>query len=358
MTTTAFADGDIRTRPLQNAAGETSHLAEERRVMKILVTGGSGFIGTHVVGRLLAKGHCVLNVSLHPPHETKQRLSWHEADILDAGLLKRSMGSFQPDQVVHLAARTEMDEKTTAEKGFRVNTQGTRNILAAVQETPSVRRMLVCSSQFVCGPERLPSRDDDYFPATVYGQSKVIAEQEVRRADLRCEWVIARPTNIWGPWHPRYPQEFWRIARKGLYVHPGGRPVVRCYGYVGNVADQMVALLEQPAEKVDRQTFYVGDPAGDIYLWADAFCRALRGKPARKIPRAILRAAGLTGDVITALTGKSFYITSSRYRSMVTDYVTPMEKTYALLGPPKTSLAEGVQETVTWLRTLPGFTKT
>lgn len=68
-----------------------------------------------------------------------------------------------------------------------------------------------------------------------------------------------------------------------------------------------------------------------------------------------LRAAGLAGDVITALTGKPFYITSSRYRSMVTDYVTPMDKTYTVLGPPKIPLQQGVNETLTWLRTQPSF---
>ena len=323
--------------------------------MKTLITGGSGFIGTHVVARLLAAGHDVLNFSLQAPHDRSHAPHWRKGDILDADALRAAMTEFAPDSVMHLAARTEMDEATTAETGFRANTQGTRNFLAAVQSTPSVRRMLMCSSQFVCGPSRLPANDEDYFPATVYGQSKVITEQETRRADLACEWVMVRPTNIWGAWHPRYPQEFWRIAKKGLYVHPGGKPVVRCYGYVGNVADQMVSLMEQPAKKIDRQTFYVGDPADDIHHWADAFCRALNGKPARKVPRPILRAAGLAGDIITAATGKPFYITSSRYRSMVTDYITPMDKTYAVLGPPKISLQQGVAETVAWLKTQPGF---
>jgi len=326
--------------------------------MKILITGGSGFIGTHVVSRLLAKGHQVLNVSHRAPHVHAHQPFWQNVDILDADLLRQTMTSFAPDQVMHLAARTEMDETTTAETGFRANTQGARNFLAAVQAAPSVRRMLMCSSQFVCGPGRLPLHDEDYFPATIYGESKVITEKETRRADLRCEWVIVRPTNIWGPWHPRYPQEFWRIARKGLYVHPGGKPVVRCYGYVGNVADQMVGLLEQPGEKIDRQTFYVGDPPADIYHWANAFCRALHGKSARKMPRPILRAAGILGDLITAATGKPFYITSSRYRSMVTDYLTPMDKTYNLLGQPKVSLQQGVDETVSWLCNQPGFQRT
>lgn len=323
--------------------------------MKTLITGGSGFIGTHVVSRLLANGHDVLNLSLSAPHEASHAPSWRPVDILDAGALRDAMTAFAPAQVMHLAARTEMDERTTAETGFRANTEGTRNFLAAAQATPSIRRMVMCSSQFVCGPARLPAHDEDYFPATVYGQSKVITEQETRGADLACEWVIVRPTNIWGPWHPRYPQEFWRIARKGLYVHPGGKPVVRCYGYVGNVADQMIGLLEQPAENIHRQTFYVGDPPADIFLWADAFCRALNGRPARRVPRLLLRAAGLAGDVITALTGKPFYITSSRYRSMVTDYITPMNKTFALLGPSKISLEQGVEEAVAWLRKQPEY---
>ena len=323
--------------------------------MKTFITGGSGFIGTHVVTRLLAAGHDVLNFSLQAPHDALHSAHWRKGDILDADALRAAMTEFAPDRVMHLAARTEMDETTTAETGFRANTQGTRNFLAAVQATPSVRRMLICSSQFVCGPGRLPAHDEDYFPATIYGQSKVITEQETRRAQLACEWVIVRPTNIWGAWHPRYPREFWRIAQKGLYVHPGGKPVVRCYGYVGNVADQMVALLDQPADKINHQTFYVGDPAADIFFWADAFCRALHGKPARKVPRPILRAAGLAGDVITAATGKPFYITSSRYRSMVTDYITPMDKTFAVLGAPRISLAQGVAETAAWLKTQPGF---
>jgi hypothetical protein len=68
------------------------------------------------------------------------------------------------------------------------------------------------------------------------------------------------------------------------------------------------------------------------------------------------RAAGLADDAITALTGKPFYITSSRYRSMVTDYITPMDKTYFALGQTKISLQQGVNENLTWLCTQPGFT--
>jgi nucleoside-diphosphate-sugar epimerase len=72
------------------------------------------------------------------------------------------------------------------------------------------------------------------------------------------------------------------------------------------------------------------------------------------IPQAALRVLALAGDGLQKV-GIKFPIFSSRLKSMTQDYPTPMEPTYALLGPPKTSLEDGVRETVEWLRTTPGF---
>ena len=70
----------------------------------------------------------------------------------------------------------------------------------------------------------------------------------------------------------------------------------------------------------------------DIYAWANGFCQALSGRSAPKIPRLLLRLIALVGDAISVVTGKPFYLTSSRYRSMTSDYPVPMEKTFAALG--------------------------
>src|SRR5262249_14088884 len=156
---------------------------------------------------------------------------------------------------------------------------------------------------------------------TVYGQSKGITEQLTREAHLTCTWTIVRPTNIWGPWHQRYQKEFWRVVAKGWYSHPGCSPVVRCYGYVGNVLQQVRRMLDEPPAHVNGQVFYAGDPLGDIARWANAFSLALRGHKIRKVPRPILAAAGLVGDAISRMIGRPFYITSSRYHSMTSDYL-------------------------------------
>lgn len=318
--------------------------------MKILLTGASGFIGTNAIEFLVARGDTVVNLDSQPPLNPEQHSFWRKVDLLDGAALTAEFASASPDAVIHLAARTDCDEETTVEEGYRVNVEGTRNVLAAIKVTPSIGRVLMTSSQFVCGPGFAPRYDEDFHPVTVYGQSKVISEQLTREAGLPCLWTIVRPTNVWGPWHRRYQREFWRVVAKGWYVHPGGAPVVRCYGYVGNVVRQMRQLLVQPAEIVNGQVFYLGDAPGDIARWANAFSLALRGRKVRKVPRAVLAAAGLVGDVISRVIGRPFYITSSRVRSMTSDYVVNMDRTLLLLGQPPVSLEQGVEETVAWLR--------
>jgi nucleoside-diphosphate-sugar epimerase len=320
--------------------------------MNLLLTGASGFIGTNTVQHFLDRGVAVLNLDRHPPFDAKHLPYWKKADIMDAAALAAAFHDFQPDAVIHLAARAECDENTTVETGYRMNTEGTQHVLDAIRATPSVKRAIIISSQFVCGPDHPPKHDEDFHPVTVYGQSKVITEQLTRTANLACCWTLVRPTNIWGPWHQRYTREFWKVAAKGWYVHPGGKPVMRCYGYVGNLVNHLDAILQAEPQAVHRQVFYLSDPPADIYQWANAFCIGLRGQPARRVARPILKLLGRAGDMISKLSGKPFYITSGRVNSMTSDYLVPgaVEKTIGVLGAPRHSLEEGVATTLAWLR--------
>ena len=178
--------------------------------MRWLVTGGGGFIGTRLVQEALSLGHEVCALSLLPPVNPEHGKFWRRTDILDAGAVAREVADFQPHVVFHLAARTDCVETITVEEGYRVNTDGVANLLAALRGCSSLKHLVMTSSQFVCGPGYHPRHDEDYHPVTVYGQSKVITEQLTRRADPSCCWTLVRPTNIWGPWHPRYLTEFWR----------------------------------------------------------------------------------------------------------------------------------------------------
>lgn len=318
--------------------------------MKILITGGSGFIGTNTIDALARLGSEILNYSLHSPLNSEQQSFWRRGDILDASATSEAFREFQPDLVLHLAARAECDENTTVETGYSVNTQGTQNVLDAIRQTPSVARSIITSTQFVCGPGPLPKNDTDYFPATIYGQSKVVTEQLTRAAALRSCWTIIRPTNVWGPWHMRYRREFWRVLERGLYVHPGRESVMRSYAYVGNVIHQIKKIFAAPRELVDGKTIYVGDRPINLMDWTEGFSRELVNRNVRIAPRILLRALALAGDLPSRLTGKPFLINSSRFRSMITDYDTPMEPVFEMFGENPYSLKDGITATVKWLR--------
>lgn len=315
---------------------------------RILVTGGSGFIGTNLIPALLSQGCDVLNLDRQSPLDPSPSPIWTRGDILDASSMREIAQRFAPDAVIHMAARTDCVEGVDVNEAYRVNFEGTGNVLKAAA-CSGAKRVIFTSSQYVCGPQCTPTSMDDYGPHTVYGQSKVMAERIVKAGNWPFVWTIVRLTNIWGPWHMRYRREAWDVIRRGRYLHPGWKPVVRCYGYVENIVHYLCLLLSADAVAVNGKTFYLGDPPIDIYEWVNAFSLELRQRPARRVSRGAVRALAVAGDILKAC-GISFPITSSRYCSMTQNYLTPMDQTFTVLGKPPVSLSEGAHRTVAWLR--------
>jgi GlcNAc-P-P-Und epimerase len=315
--------------------------------MRYLITGGSGFIGTHLIDRLLGTGAEILNLDICAPQKVEHAACWKSLDILDQSAVHAAFESFSPDCVIHLAARTDTDSDELDE--YRVNTEGTANIVAAIKASATVSRVVITSTQFVNQYSGVPKSDTDYAPHTTYGESKVIAENITRDAHLDCTWTIVRPTNIWGAWHPRYPKEFWKVLGKGLYVHPGSEPVIRAYGYVGNVVDQLIRLTQADATLVDAKVFYLGDPPINLKDWVNGFSMCQTGKPVKVVPRAVLWVLAKCGDFLAAM-GIRAPLTSSRYKSMTVGNSIPMDKTLEVCGHPPYSLEAGIEETVAWLR--------
>ena len=287
------------------------------------------------------------NLDVRMPERPLGNSRFLRCNILNAEELARMLRELNPQKIVHLAARTDTDG--VRPNDYVANTEGTRNLIEAAKQCPLLEPVIFISSQFVVGPGTLPKHDEDFRPHTVYGESKVIAEQMVRRAGLECAWTIVRPTNVWGPWHPRYPHEFWRVVRRGRYLHPGRKPVVRSYAYVGNVVYLLRKILDADCKSIDRRVFYLGDPPINLHQWTSAFSRTLTGREPRVVPRSVVRVLAIFGDGITRL-GGTFPLTSSRYRTMTVDYPTPMAATIEDFGSALYSLEEGVEETVRWLR--------
>ena len=138
---------------------------------KIVVTGGSGFIGTNLVEHLSAAGHSVLIVDIRAPRRVSGDVRFISIDILNRKAVCRSICDFDPEYIFHLSARTDLAGKS--EGDYAANIEGVSNVVSAAKSVSSLKRILFASSMYVCKMGYIPERDDVYCPHTAYGSSKV-----------------------------------------------------------------------------------------------------------------------------------------------------------------------------------------
>lgn len=323
-----------------------------RSVSRILITGGSGFIGTNLVEHFSTAGHEVLNLDIQKPRNPAAKGEFKYLDILDRPTLIHEVNSFDPEHIVHLAARTDLEGKSVSE--YAPNTEGVSNVVAAARAARSLKRALFASSMFVCNMGYVPQREDDYCPHTVYGKSKVIGEQIVRReAGDAFSWALFRPTSIWGPWFKIPYITFFHIVRKGLYFHPQGYSIRRSYGFVLNVIHQLGQLLAyEDSAAIHGRVFYVADcPPTDPFHWAQAIASCFGSHKIHQVPVNAMWAGAKAGDLLRRL-GLVAYppLFTSRLNNLLTSAVFDLTPIKEISGEQPYSLEEGVALTVEWMQ--------
>lgn len=309
--------------------------------MRVLVTGSSGFVGRALTRALEAGGHEVAGFSRRA---TDART--FVGDLLDPDSITAALDGFRPEVVFNLAAETDL--KGAARGGYAANTTGVKNLLDAVAHAPSVSRVIWASSQLVCKPGKTPAHDTDYDPEGGYGESKVLAEKMIRASDGGGkEWVIFRSTTIWGPGMSEHYAAILGMIRRGLYFHVGGRPLMKSYSYIENLAEQLVTLAIAPASQVHGRTFYLADSDPiDLRDWAGGFARRFR-KPIPTMPTPLARSLAFTGDILTKR-GIRFPLTSQRLDNMLTEYVYDVSPIEAVHGRTRIGMDEGIERTARW----------
>ena len=314
---------------------------------KILVTGGSGFIGTHLIRALIKHGHEIKSIDIKQSMDQRHEKIWIDCDIKDYDRLKRVFDEFRPTRVIHLAARASLTGKTVED--FPDNTIGTKNIVESINRSESVALFLNTSTQYVVRPGQFPKDSEYLSPYTAYGESKAEAERIVRVSCKR-PWVIVRPTNIWGPEHPYFPFELWRYLERRYYVHPGYSPIRKHYGYIDNAVAQIIQIaLSDPPTRVAGKVYYISDPPIDSYEWMNGFSLNLSGKKARRVPIAIWKLMALLGSILNLVKIK-FPVNLERLFRLTVNETLPNSMIVTIENDKIVSLSDGIARCAAWYR--------
>ena len=282
--------------------------------MRVLVTGGAGYIGSHTLVELLGQAHavCVLDNYDNSSPEVLNRvrqlsngeLTDYEGDVRDGGMLDQVMAEFGPDVVIHFAGLKAVGDSMTNPLGYYdVNVRGTLQLLSAM-DRHNVRRIIFSSSATVYGePEYLPYDEaHPTNPTSVYGRTKLVAEQIITdwsqtHADA-CA-VLLRYFNPVGAHasarmgeHPDgvpnnlmpYIAQVAVGKREALQVFgddydtPDGTGL-RDYIHVVDLARAHVSAVDYSANQTGAQVFNVGTGQSySVHDMVEAF-RAASGKP-------------------------------------------------------------------------------
>jgi len=169
--------------------------------MRLFVTGGTGFVGRHVVDALLTTEDSTVSVLTRENHSDGPRLTYVKGDIGDAGLLRRAMQGH--DCVVHLAGC-----KHRQELFHHTNIKGTQNLIDACRLSTQFRQLIYLSGVDVYGVQKSSWVDEqtECTPDTPFGRSRHEAELIVRKfaEEKPGRVVILRPGNIFGERDPEH----------------------------------------------------------------------------------------------------------------------------------------------------------
>jgi UDP-glucose 4-epimerase len=254
------------------------HFQKSGVALKILVTGGAGFIGSHVVDCLVSAGHQVSvydNLTTGKVENIPARVILHRADILDPQALSLAFAKEQPELVCHLAAQIDVRKSIEGPVSDAMsNVIGSINVIEAALAGGTKRIVYANSGGAIYGdvvPDELPAIEETSIsPLSPYGVSKYVVEQylEMYAQVRQLEYTSLRLPNVYGP-RQDPTGEAGVIAiflRKMLADEPitvfGDGKSSRDYTYVSDVAAAFLKSASLPG----RNVFNIGTGIGTTVL--------------------------------------------------------------------------------------------
>ncbi|HET9796696.1 MAG TPA: NAD-dependent epimerase/dehydratase family protein [Gemmatimonadaceae bacterium] len=325
--------------------------------MIALVTGSSGFIGSHLVDALLARGATVraLVRDATPSGRSDARIQRCTVDLLDDRSVREAPVWEGVTHVFHVAGVTK---RRTLDQFRDGNVVPTANVLAAaLANAPATPpRVVLVSSQAAAGPADSPSHalreDDSPRPIEGYGRSKLEAEHAAQRYDGRLPVSIVRPAAVYGPRDRDFLRAF-RLAASRVAIHAVPRDNVFSVVHVADVVTALLLAAER-SEAVGGTYFVANREPTTWRALYDEVAAAAGRSPALtlQIPLAAIAAAGMAGDLVSALTG--WHSLANRNKTRLARprwWLCDATRARAELGwEASIPLQDGVRDTYLWYR--------
>lgn len=319
---------------------------------KYLVTGATGFIGQHLVPRLLAAGYHVRclcrSTSTRPAHFAEQ-VEWAVGDLSDTESLKSACRDV--DVVIHLAGAI----KALQPDAFLVaNTQGTVNLLQALEAVNPQARFIYISSLAAAGPStswQPKTEEDPAYPVSMYGQSKLQAEIAVLRRKSQ-RWVaIVRPAVVYGP-GDRETLIYYQIGKSRFLwqTNPLTRRISMIY-----VADLVELIWQLSLSSIPSgELFFAADSQDHGYSWNEVIGLASVFFPRRRLriylPQFLLHTGLFLTCRIAPIFQKNTILNRDKHEELKSGcWTCSGRKARELLGfKPQFDLKSGMEKAVQW----------
>lgn len=319
---------------------------------RALVTGATGFVGSHLVRALSAWGpgvRALVRRTSASSHLAALGIERVEGALGDRAALARAVEGV--DVVFHLAAATRA--RTAAEYG-RANAEGTRALVEAVlTANPRPRRIVYLSSLAATGPSvsgRPVERDDRPRPLTAYGRSKLEGERICLTAADVVKVTILRASAVYGP-RDRDLLRYFRLAMRGVLPIPTGpeRPVQLIHA-----SDLAEMLVRAGTAGNARGIYHVAEPRA--YAWATVarLIASAVGRRARvvRVPTSVIRSAAALSEWGAGAAGRATIFNRDKARELLAPgWLCETDAAIRQLGfTPRIPLEQGLAETAAWYR--------
>ncbi len=317
--------------------------------MKVLVTGGTGFLGSHLIDRLLETPDTEVHALVRNPERARRLegrgdIRFLQGSLLDLPPLPAGLGL-----VYHLAGLTKA---TKSSDYYTVNRDGTASLFRALARGDASPRVVHVSSMAAAGPSLAgrPGREDDPpRPVSPYGRSKLLAEAEALAWKGRFPLVILRLAAVYGPGDEDF-LEFFRLVRRGILPLYGRRRKSLSLCAARDTVTAMVLAAGAGGES--GELFNVAHPEPATWEELGGAAARILGRKVVRVrvpPWAAFLASAVSGG-IGRLSGRPTALNLSKYRDMLPDaWEADVTKARRGLGfEARVPLEEGLQETLGW----------